>query len=80
MTSPPPSSTPNSTASTDNSSGTTAEPAEETPLTKEESSEIEFMLGWYQVKESGAIDLMWGDLLTPETPKNRQVIKSTTNT
>ncbi|WP_052131815.1 hypothetical protein ABF162_25255 (plasmid) [Vibrio coralliilyticus] len=69
MTSQPPSSEPNSKASSGNSSDTTAEPEEEAPLTKDDSSVDEFMLGWYQVKESGAIDLMWDGLLTPETPK-----------
>lgn len=58
MTSQPPSSEPNSKASSGNSSDTTAEPEEEAPLTKDDSSVDEFMLGWYQVKESGAIDLM----------------------
>ncbi len=40
-----------------------------TDLPAEQCLDDEFMLGWHQVTESGSVDLMWDELLTPETPK-----------
>ncbi|WP_081008166.1 hypothetical protein [Vibrio splendidus] len=36
-------------------------------IESEASLETVFMLGWCQVEETGQIDLMWGELFTPET-------------